>query len=100
MWNKILEINWKKKSTTEGDDEHIEGTNGATIGEMKGVNTVIRRFLSVIEVPIFGAGVLALVILGELNFWSTPVNYQTEPITGIGKYSVTYEGRYTLLVAC
>ncbi|RYP25020.1 hypothetical protein DL765_000248 [Monosporascus sp. GIB2] len=86
MWNKILEINWKKKSTTEADDKHIEGTNGATIGGMNGVNSVIRRFLSVIEVPMFGAGVLAIVIIGELNFWSTPVNYQTEPITGIGQW--------------
>lgn len=85
MWNKILEINWKTKSTKDADGEHIEGTNGATIGEMKGVHAVIRRFLSVIEVPIFGAGVLALVIFGELNFFSYPVKYQTEPITGIGK---------------
>ncbi|RYP72541.1 hypothetical protein DL771_004181 [Monosporascus sp. 5C6A] len=86
MWNKIVEINWKKKSTIEADDEHIEGTNGATIGEMKGVNSVIRRFLSVIEVPMFGAGVLGIVIIGELNFWSRPVRYQTEPITGIGQW--------------
>ncbi|RYP30302.1 hypothetical protein DL767_006336 [Monosporascus sp. MG133] len=86
MWNKILEINWKKTSTTEANDKHIEGTNGATIGGMKGVNSVIRRFLSVIEVPMFGAGVLAIVIIGELNFWSSPVNYQTEPMTGIGQW--------------
>ncbi|KAK7754021.1 hypothetical protein SLS62_004120 [Diatrype stigma] len=86
MWNKILEINWKTKSPQDTDDEHIEGTNGATVGQMKGVNAVIRRFLSVIEVPIFGAGVLALVIIGELNFFSTPVKYQTEPITGIGQW--------------
>ncbi|RYO92041.1 hypothetical protein DL762_001870 [Monosporascus cannonballus] len=86
MWNKILEINWKKKSTTDADDKYIEGTNGATIGGMNGVNSVIRRFLSVIEVPMFGAGVLAIVIMGELNFWSTPVRYQTERITGIGQW--------------
>ncbi|RYP00919.1 hypothetical protein DL764_006365 [Monosporascus ibericus] len=86
MWNKIVEINWKKNSTPEADDKSIEGTNGATIREMKGVNSVIRKFLSVIAVPMYGAGVLALVIIGELNFWSSPVKYQTEPITGIGQW--------------
>lgn len=62
-----------------------EGTNGATVESMKGVNSLIRRFLSVVEVPVFGAAVLAILIMGEMNFFTTQVRYQTEPIASIGK---------------
>ena len=57
MWNKILEINWKKRfSKQEEDEDHrnnqlIEGTNGATVGTMNRVNYNIRFFLSIAEIP-------------------------------------------------
>jgi hypothetical protein len=87
MWNKILEINWKARFGNEDEkgDELIEGTNGATVQKMKGVNKLIRLFLSAVEIPLFGAAVLAILILGERNFFSHQVNYQTEPIASIGK---------------
>lgn len=50
-------------------------------------NKIIRGLLRVIEIPVFGSVVLALVILGELNFWSTPVNYMTERIAAIGQWA-------------
>ena len=89
MWNTILRINWRKTAKEETDDDPIEGINGATITEMQGINTTIGRFLSVIEVPLYGAGVLGIVIIGELNFWSAPVSHETEPVSSIGKYSDT-----------
>jgi hypothetical protein len=89
MWNKILEINWKTRfgDTDEDEraDEPIEGTNGATIGKMRGVNALIRLFLSAVEIPLFGAAVLAILIIGERNFFSSQVRYQTEPIASIGR---------------
>lgn len=89
MWNKILEINWKsrfgKKDQDQLVNELIEGTNGATIRKMNGVNDRIRRLLSGLEIPLFSAAVLAILILGERNFWSHQVLYQTEPIASIGK---------------
>ena len=63
-----------------------EGTNGATVESMKGVNSLIRRFLSVVEVPVFGAAVLAILILGEMNFFTKQVRYETEPIASIGMF--------------
>jgi hypothetical protein len=61
MWNKILEINWRARfghgTTVEDMDELIEGTNNATLGTVKNINSRIRRFLSVVEAPIFGAAV-------------------------------------------
>lgn len=61
MWNKILEINWKTRfGNQEGDagpNDPIEGTNGATVEKMKGVNSLISLFLRAVEVPVFGAAV-------------------------------------------
>ncbi|RDW61429.1 hypothetical protein BP5796_11321 [Coleophoma crateriformis] len=91
MWNKILEINWKKRfghgSEEEKNDESIEGTNGATPEKMRGVNALISRYLSVVEAPVFGAAILAILIIGERNFFSTQVDYQTEPIASIGQWA-------------
>ena len=89
MWNKILEINWKAEfadeEKTKKAQELIPGTNGATIGKMEGVNYTISRILAVIEALVLGGAVLTILVIGELNFWSHPVNYQTEPMSGIGK---------------
>lgn len=59
-------------------------TNGATVEKMSSVNTVVRLFLSTLEIPIFSAAVLAILIFGERNFFSRQVEYQTEPINSIG----------------
>lgn len=92
MWNKIRKINWimrwgNGQREEEKLDQPIEGTNGATIESMKGVNSLIRRFLSVVEVPVFGAAVLAILILGEMNFFTKQVRYETEPIASIGQWA-------------
>jgi hypothetical protein len=78
MWNKILQDNWKRRFGGRGDEiEHIiTGTNGATVGKMEGVNARVRLLLSVVEVPLFGGAVLAILIAGELNFFSKQVQYQ------------------------
>ncbi|KAI1764388.1 hypothetical protein GGR53DRAFT_322150 [Hypoxylon sp. FL1150] len=87
MWNKILEINWKSKFGRRDEDQLIEGTNGATVQGMSRVNTMIRLFLSTLEVPLFSGTVLAILIVGEMNLFSPEVSYQTEPITSIGQWA-------------
>ncbi|KAK8112343.1 uncharacterized protein PG998_008800 [Apiospora kogelbergensis] len=90
MWNKILEINWKRRFGNKRDvdlAEEIEGTNGATIGKMMNVNDIIRSFLSVVQIPVFVGAVLAIMVIGEMNFWSESVNYQTEPVSSIGQWA-------------
>ena len=85
MWYKILEIKWKKQfGDAEGEDKVIEGTNGATNAAMAGVKNQIRKFLLVVEIPVFGAAVLAILIIGERNFFSEQIRYQTEPMASIG----------------
>lgn len=91
MWNKILKINWKKRFGDGGDtgeedlDAHISGTNAATPAKMMKVNDRIRFYLSMMEIPVFGGAILAILILGERNFFSYSVAYMTEPIASIGE---------------
>jgi hypothetical protein len=90
MWNTILENNWKSRfgaGRDEGIDEPIEGTNDATIRKMRGVNKRIKSFLGVVEALVFGGAVIAILVIGENNFWSPQVRYQTEPIASIGRFN-------------
>lgn len=82
-WDKILEINWKRRTPEENLNEPVEGAN-VTVGELRGINSVVRMFLSVIEVPVFGGAVIAILGIGEANFFSRQVLYQTEPMAAIG----------------
>ncbi|KAJ5474651.1 hypothetical protein N7475_004217 [Penicillium sp. IBT 31633x] len=89
MWIKILDDNWEKfaKGKKQEPDEFIAGTNGATIDHMRGIGERIKDWLSLIEIPVFAAAVLAILIKGEMNFWSHQVRYQTEPIQSIGQWA-------------
>jgi len=61
------------------------------------INATIRELLNVIEFIIFSGAVVALIIVGEMNFWSEPLNYQTEPISNIGQWAPIVA---SLLAAC
>jgi hypothetical protein len=88
VWNKILEDNWKTRFGNRERDkdinETIPGTNGATLKEMEGVNEKIKRFLRVVEILVFSGAVLAILIIGEMNFFSYQIWYMSEPIAAIG----------------
>ncbi|KAI0112537.1 hypothetical protein GGR51DRAFT_557120 [Nemania sp. FL0031] len=90
-WEKILEINWKRRFgqgvPREDADDPIEGTNGATPRIVTAINGAIWKFLSTIQIPIFTGVVIILLVFGEINFWSPQVTYQTEPFTSIGQWA-------------
>ncbi|KAI0483795.1 hypothetical protein F4859DRAFT_474191 [Xylaria cf. heliscus] len=88
-WDKILEINWRRRFAREDEnnDEPISGTNGATPKMITVINGAIRNFLSSIQIPIFSAIVVVLLVIGEINFASKQVSYQTEPFSSIGQWS-------------
>lgn len=91
MWNRIAEFNWTKrfgrKPLPESDETAaIEGTNGATLSKMRKVNEEVKKNLKMaVEIPVFGAAVLAILGMGEKNLFSTPLTYQTEPMASIGE---------------
>ena len=86
MWNKILHKNWKKRYENELEDlnQPISGTNAATPAKMLKVNGRIRFYLRMVEIPVFGSAVLAIIIIGERNFFDYRVWYMTEPIESVG----------------
>ena len=89
MWNKILEINWRSRFGGNRQDIQatIEGTNGATLETMTRVNQYMKRILNVVEAPVYGAAVFFILIMGEWNFWSKQVYYETEPMTAVGQWA-------------
>jgi hypothetical protein len=96
MWIKIMDANWDKFSRGEKEkpDETIKGTNGATLSQMTSITEKIRSWLDLIEIPVFAAAVLFILVKGEMNFWSRPVYYQTEQIASIGTSSTLRPNRY------
>ncbi|KAK2038558.1 hypothetical protein LZ31DRAFT_599543 [Colletotrichum somersetense] len=68
------------------DDTPIPGANGATFGNMKSVNASIRGFLNAVEIPVFAGAVVAIIVVGEINFSSPQLDYHTEPIGSIGQW--------------
>jgi hypothetical protein len=100
-WDKVLEINWKRRRQVEELDARIEGAN-ITVREMKGINNVVKMFLSVVEIPLFGGIILTIIGVGEANFFSTQMLYMTEPMASIGKWRkahhlplLTYQGQWS-----
>ncbi|KAL6711094.1 hypothetical protein ACN47E_006969 [Coniothyrium glycines] len=85
-WDKILEINWKRRRSPERSDDQIEGAD-MTISELRGINSVVRKFLSVVEIPLFGGVIITMVGVGEANFYSSQMRYDTEPMASIGQWS-------------
>ncbi|KAF1831297.1 hypothetical protein BDW02DRAFT_582165 [Decorospora gaudefroyi] len=85
-WDKILETNWKRRRHVEQLDDRIEGAN-ITVREMKGINDVVRLFLSVVEIPLFGGIILTIIGVGEANFFTPQLMYMTEPMASLGQWS-------------
>jgi hypothetical protein len=83
IYNKIVQTNKKKQHQDHGKDEIAEDDPE----RIDRTNKLIRGLLSVVEIPVFSGAVLALVILGELNFWDTQVYFMTERIAAIGQWA-------------
>ncbi|KAH7007147.1 hypothetical protein EDB80DRAFT_718283 [Ilyonectria destructans] len=90
MRNKILD-NWKerlgRKVNNESMNHVIDHTERATPEMMKSINGRIQVFLKIVTIPVFGGAGLAILIIGEMNFFSRQVRYQTEPIASVGQWT-------------
>ncbi len=95
MWIKIYEIPSKKSYDNEGDDschhclcrryqpaDHLDNDNA---GKIKELIKTIRSCLSHVQMIILSGAVLTILCIGEKNFFSAQVRYQTEPMASIGK---------------
>lgn len=83
MWGRQLEFNWEQRfvSTEEGKaDEEIEDARKFNSGR-----ELRRMYLRAFSIPLFIAALLAFIVIGERNLFSSQLRYQTEPIASIGK---------------
>lgn len=92
MWSKVVKINGKTnpqndESVSVNTRERDEGTTGASNSAVDSINKKISHFLSMIAIPIFGGAGVMIIIIGEINFFSKQVRYQTEPMASVGKPS-------------
>ncbi|KIW18967.1 hypothetical protein PV08_03256 [Exophiala spinifera] len=89
-WNKIREANAleSKRLKDRTDDHEPEGTDlFCTCGNHEPESAGNRRTRNFVATPIFGAAILSILIIGEWNFFSEQVAYQTEPIASIGQWA-------------
>lgn len=86
--DKILQSSyWTRRKTMPNSEAPPSDAIKLTAGEIRGINNTVARFLSVIEIPLFGGLVLAITIAGEINFFSPQMMYMTEPMASIGRSS-------------
>ncbi|KAI0205684.1 hypothetical protein F4808DRAFT_409892 [Astrocystis sublimbata] len=84
-WHKTLEDNWKRRFAPG----EVEGVGSNTINSpvTYGIKQGARYHLGRILIPFFYSIIVILLVLGEVNFWSRQVSYQTEPISSIGQWA-------------
>ncbi|KAF4446681.1 hypothetical protein F53441_9723 [Fusarium austroafricanum] len=87
MWDRVLEINWRRRFGRQNDDAASEDDGSENKGVMKKVNDTIGFFLRILAIPVFGGAGLAILIVGEINFFSRQVDYQTEPMANVGQWA-------------
>ena len=76
MWIKILKHNWTQAFAEDKEDvERASRTPG----------NLVRNILDYQEFLLFGALVVCILILGEWNFFTVQVKWQSEPMTAVGR---------------
>lgn len=76
MWIKILKNNW-----TQAFAENKEDVERAS----RPPGNLVRDILDYQEFVLFGALVVCILVLGEWNFFSVQVKWQSEPMTAVGR---------------
>lgn len=85
MWGRQLEFNWVQLyGSTEGSK--VDGEIAKT-RKYWCTKELHRMYIGIkaISVPLFIAELLAFIVIGERNLFSSQLRYQTDPIASIGK---------------
>jgi hypothetical protein len=96
MWNKILELNFKRRFLMEEERrweyEPFESADDPLVDPlvamMERPKIYVKIFLATTEIPLFSGAIFLILFIGERNFFSPQVSYQTESISSPGKSSV------------
>ncbi|EHK27109.1 uncharacterized protein TRIVIDRAFT_6301, partial [Trichoderma virens Gv29-8] len=82
IWMVVMTERFNTRTNSCETNEPISGTQ-ATKGSMNDVNLMVHLFLSVAAIPVSGCAAVAIIIVSEINFFSGPVNYQSEALANI-----------------
>lgn len=94
IWNEILEFIFKRRFRMEEwrrGYEPFESTNDpliAAVAIMKTLNCYVKILVDIVEIPMFSGAIFLIVFMGERNFLSPQVSYQTESESCAGKSSL------------
>lgn len=83
MWGRQLEFNWVQRMAST-EENKAEGE----IEEERKFNSgreLRRMYFRAFSIPLIIAALLAFIVIGERNLFSSQLRYQTEPIASIGK---------------
>ncbi|KFY14216.1 hypothetical protein V492_02781 [Pseudogymnoascus sp. VKM F-4246] len=80
-----LEINWQRSfdDWQENEDRRVDSTRMA----MSRIQDQAKMYSRVLSLPFFMAALLAVIVIGERNLFSSQLRYQTEPIASIGQWA-------------
>ncbi|OBT69678.1 hypothetical protein VE03_00991 [Pseudogymnoascus sp. 23342-1-I1] len=85
MWNRQLEFNWERRFV--GADESKAEKEIDEARKFRSGREVRRMYLRAVSIPLFIAALLAFIVIGERNLFSSQLRYQTEPIASIGQWA-------------
>lgn len=104
VWQKVMHINWLKHWTrrhstpsTVGGGPNEKQPEGLTPEEEhernirddeRWMDKKIRLVLGLVERIVFTVCIMAIVILGEMNFWSSQMRAGVEHMNGVGEWNV------------
>ncbi|PKK42457.1 hypothetical protein CI102_13232 [Trichoderma harzianum] len=84
IWMVVMTERFNIRAKSYETNKPISGISGTTKSTVNDVNLMIHLFLSAATAPVSGCAAVAIIIVGEINFFSSPVNYQAEPLAAIG----------------
>ncbi|QYT05499.1 hypothetical protein H0G86_012392 [Trichoderma simmonsii] len=87
IWMVVMTERFNTRVKSYEANKSVSNTNGVTKGTTNDTNLMIHLFLSAAAVPLSSCAAVAIIIVGEINFLSSPVNYQAEPLAAIGQWS-------------
>jgi len=99
---------WSQRHDTAENDGENRGREGLTEEEQRDqevraderwMDKKIRLVLGLVERIVFMACIMAIVVLGERNFWSQQMRSGVEPITAIGVSQMTPTALDSVLIA-
>lgn len=94
VWQKVMHLSWikrfRRRSDTAGDNDGQPALTDEQRREREDrederwMDKKIRMVLGLVERIVFTVCIMAIVVLGERNFWSKQMRSGVEPMTAIG----------------